>query len=223
MSTPRAPSFHDPSRFPSPAEASEDGIVAVGGELSTELLLDAYAHGIFPWPHDGYPLLWFSPAERGVIDFADLRVPRSLAKSERKLVPSQLHFTRNTAFARVIESCQKTPRAGQKGTWITDAMRAAYTGLFEDGYAFSIEAWRETNLVGGVYGVEVNGVVSAESMFHLEPDVSKLCILHLIRLLASRGQTWMDIQMTTPVTTGLGGKLIRRETFLGRLRTRASL
>ncbi len=113
MSAHRAPSFHDPSRFPPPEQSSEDGIVAVGGELSVELLLDAYAHGIFPWPHEGYPLLWFSPKERGVLDFADLRVPRSLAKVEKRLVPNHLRLSRNEAFGQVIEFCQRVHRKGQ--------------------------------------------------------------------------------------------------------------
>jgi leucyl/phenylalanyl-tRNA--protein transferase len=217
MSAHRAPSFRDPSRFPPPDQASEDGIVAVGGELSVGLLLDAYAHGIFPWPHEGYPLLWFSPKDRGVLDFADLRVPRSLAKVEKKLVPAQLRLSCNEAFAEVIKSCQQVHRKGQRGTWITDEMRAAYVELFNFGFAFSIEAWRDQDLVGGLYGVEVNGVVSAESMFHFESDVSKLCVLHLVRNMSAREQVWLDIQMTTPVTSSLGGKLISRDLFLKRL------
>lgn len=171
----------------------------------------------FPWPHEGYPLLWFCPEERGVLDFADLNIPRSLAKTERKLLPNQLRMSRNEAFPEVIQRCQQIPRAGQKGTWITDEMRQAYIQMFKQGFAFSIEAWRGSSLVGGLYGVEVNGVVSAESMFHLENDVSKICLLHLVRTLSAEGHTWLDIQMTTQVTSQLGGKLISRQTFLNRL------
>ncbi len=193
-----------------------EGLLRYSGPCGLKSLLSQ--NPAFPWPHEGYPLLWFSPKDRDVLDFADLCVPRSLAKVEKKLAPGELRLSRNEAFAQVIESCQRVHRKGQGGTWITDEMRAAYVELFKFGFAFSIEAWRGEDLVGGLYGVEVNGVVSAESMFHLESDVSKLCVLHLVRNMSAREQVWLDIQMTTSVTSSLGGKLISRADFLERIR-----
>src|SRR5262249_44824998 len=140
--------------FPDPRDANADGVVAVGGDLHPQSLLLAYRHGIFPWPVEGLPLLWFSPAERGVLWFAELHVPRSLAQARRH---SDLRLTIDAAFPRVIRGCAATPRPGQQGTWITDDIIVAYTRLHDLGIAHSVETWRAQQLVGGIYGVDIDG------------------------------------------------------------------
>jgi leucyl/phenylalanyl-tRNA--protein transferase len=201
--------------FP-PVELSDpySGLLYVGGALTVRNLREAYSQGIFPWPHDDHPLLWFAPPERGIIDLSEIHIPKSLARLERKQLYS---FTLDQAFSKVIRECQSHPRPGQEGTWITEEMIGAYISLHKAGYAHSIEAWRENRLVGGIYGVFVGGLFSGESMFGHENSLSKLCLLKLLRLLEGSGMTWMDIQMVTPVTEQLGGKYIDREEFTRRL------
>jgi len=205
--------------FPDPRSANADGVVAIGGDLHPESLRLAYRNGIFPWPHDGYPLLWFCPAERGVLEFAELHIPRSLERARRR---SAVRCTIDAAFADVIRACATSPRPGQEGTWITPAIIAAYTRLHRLGIAHSAEAWNGTRLVGGIYGIEVDGAFAAESMFYREPNASKLALLHLIDHLRRHGLEWVDIQMLTPHMARLGAKAIPREVFLAKLRrTRA--
>lgn len=205
--------------FPDPRAANADGIVAVGGDLHPDSLLLAYRQGIFPWPVDRLPLLWFCPAERAVLEFADLHVPRSLARARQR---TTLRFTIDAAFPAVIRACAETPRPGQDGTWITLQIVAAYTLLHRMGITHSVEAWNGEHLVGGVYGVAIDGAFAAESMFYREPNASKLALLHLIDHLRSRGLDWIDTQMLTPHIQRLGAKTISREAFLDKLqRTRA--
>ncbi len=193
---------------------SED-IVALGGNLEPETLRQAYRNGIFPWPADDLPLLWFCPRERAILEFASLHVPRSLARARRR---SDLRFTIDKAFADVITACADTPRPGQDGTWITPEMIDAYIRLHELGIAHSVEAWRDDRLVGGIYGVDTDGALSAESMFYREPYASKLALLHLIDHLRSRGAEWMDIQVMTPHMERLGARNVPRREFLELLR-----
>ena len=205
-------------QFPDPRTASPEGIVAIGGDLHPESILAAYRQGIFPWPVEKLPLLWFSPPERGVLEFDDLHVPRSLERARRR---SGLRFSIDVAFPAVIAACARTPRPGQHGTWITPAVVVAYTRLHRMGIAHSVEAWRDEELVGGVYGVDIDGTFAAESMFYTEPNASKLALLHLIEHLRSAGLGWMDIQTLTPHMQRLGAKAIGREDFLAKLhRTR---
>lgn len=199
------------SQFPSPSQSDPDGLLCFGGELFPEILLDAYFHGIFPWPHEGLPLLWFSPKERGVIFFEDLHISKSLAKFQKK---SHYTFTINQAFKEVVAGCSTVPRKGQKGTWITDEMKEAYLELFSLGYCLSVECWKNDKLVGGLYGVDVCGVFSGESMFGLEDNVSKLCFIEMVQYLKSKQRLWMDIQMVTPVTESLGGKYVSQDDYL---------
>lgn len=207
------------SVFPDPRTASAEGLVAVGGDLRPETLLAAYRQGIFPWPAEDLPLLWFSPAERAVLEFADLHVPRSLRRAGRQ---TALEFTLDVAFPAVIAACAGVARPGQPGTWITPAMERAYVRLHRLGIAHSVEAWRDGKLVGGLYGVDVDGAFAAESMFYRETNASKLALLRLIEHLAARGLDWLDVQVLTPHVARLGGKVIGREVFLCRLeRTRA--
>jgi leucyl/phenylalanyl-tRNA---protein transferase len=201
--------------FPDPHEASAEGLVALGGDLHPESLRLAYASGIFPWPHRGMPLLWFSPDPRGVLDFDRLHVPERLARKKRN---TKLTFTVDKAFEQVIAACQKAPRAGQDGTWLTAPMRKAYLRLHQLGDAHSVEAWDESGaLVGGLYGVTAGGYFSGESMFHRASDASKLCVLHLVEHLKSRGITWLDIQTMTPHFLALGAVDIPRDEFLQRI------
>src|ERR1044072_2370987 len=198
-------------RFPDPRTATPDGIVAVGGRPEPELLEEAYARGIFPWPVDDYPLLWFSPPERGVLFFQELHVPRSLARERRR---TRLTFTIDRAFDRVISACAEVERAHESGTWIKSWMIRGYCEFHRRGRAHSVEAWEEGDLVGGLYGVDAGGAFAGESMFHLRPNASKLALLHLIEHLRARGLEWLDIQVMTPHMEALGARLIPREEFL---------
>ncbi len=196
-----------------------DDIVAVGGDLVPATLLGAYRRGVFPWPVEGLPLLWFCPRERAILEFAQLHVGRSLARARRR---TTLRFTIDTAFAEVIRGCADAPRPGPEGTWITPEMMAAYTRLHRLGSAHSVEAWRGDELVAGVYGVDVDGAFAAESMFRRESDASKLVLLHLIDHLRGHGLEWMDVQVLTPHLTRLGARTMTRGAFLALLaRTRA--
>jgi leucyl/phenylalanyl-tRNA--protein transferase len=202
------------SQFPPVMQAAEDGLLCFGGELAPEVLMDAYIHGIFPWPHEGYPMLWFFPLERGVLEFSELHVSKSLEKLKRK---NLYEFKVNTSFDQVIEHCSRVPRKEQKGTWITPEIFSAYKKMFELGFILSVECFRDGKLVGGLYGVFIAGVFSGESMFGLEDNVSKLCVFEIVRVLKEKGLQWMDIQMVTPVMEGLGGKYVSRENYLERL------
>jgi leucyl/phenylalanyl-tRNA--protein transferase len=207
------------TRFPDPREATEDGIVAVGGRPEPALLEEAYGSGIFPWPVEGYPLLWFSPPERGILFFEELHVPRSLAREQRR---TRLRFTVDRAFERVIGACAQVPRAHERGTWITPWMIRGYCEFHRRGRAHSVEAWEGEELVGGVYGVDAGGAFAGESMFHLRPNASKLALLFLDEHLRARGLEWLDIQVLTPHMEALGARLVPREEFLTLLsRTRA--
>jgi leucyl/phenylalanyl-tRNA--protein transferase len=207
----------EPSVFPDPMDADEDGLLCVGGNLDLEILIDAYSHGIFPWPQEDMPLLWFSPLRRGVLDFAELHWPKRFL---RALKDPAVTVTFNQAFSRVIRECAAVPRSNETGTWILPAMEIAYTQLHQAGYAHSVEAWRAGELIGGLYGVFIRGVFSGESMFHRESDASKRCLYVLLEKLRASGLEWMDIQMVTPVLETFGGKYISRAEFQERI-TRA--
>lgn len=200
--------------FPDPRTFPPDDVLAVGGELTTELLYEAYSHGIFPWPQDGLPMLWFCPVQRGVLDFADFHVSKRLQKLARK---KPYRITWNQAFERVIHECQKQFRPGQDGTWITDEMVEAYTQFHRDGHAHSVECWDGDDLAGGLYGVFVKGVFSGESLFFLKPDGSKLALIAAVEELKSQGFEWIDTQMVTPFTEQFGGRYILRNEYLDRL------
>ncbi len=191
-----------------------ESLVAVGGDLREDTLLEAYSAGIFPWPQRGAPLLWHSPDPRGVLDFGELRVPRTLRQDVRR---GGFTFTADRAFPAVIRACADARRKGQKGTWITAPMLKAYERLHEIGVAHSVECWAGGRLVGGLYGVHVAGVFSGESMFHEATGASKASLVETVRRLKALGHTWMDVQMVTPVTGMLGAREIPRREFLRRL------
>jgi leucyl/phenylalanyl-tRNA--protein transferase len=208
--------FRTSDVFPDPREADDSGLLCYGGELTVDLMLAAYAKGIFPWPVDPEtPVLWFSPPERGVLDFDELHVSRSL----RKLLNQQKWtYTRNKDFFSVIRGCQKTPRPGQSSTWITDELLLSYLQLHQQGFAHSIEVWNGANeLVGGIYGVRSEKYFSAESMFFRESNASKAAFVYLVDWLKSEGFSWMDVQMVTATSQKLGCKLITRDKFLERI------
>jgi leucyl/phenylalanyl-tRNA--protein transferase len=201
-------------RFPNPRDATPEGVVAVGGTPEPDYLFEAYSNGIFPWPVEGYPLLWFSPPERGVLVFDELHVPRSLARERRR---NLFRFTIDRAFERVMRACASVVRAHEAGTWITRGMIRGYCEFHRRGHAHSVEVWEGEELVGGLYGVDAGGAFAGESMFHLRPNASKLALLFLVEHLKARGLDWLDIQVLTPHMQALGARLITRDEFLERL------
>lgn len=200
--------------FPSPDEADEDGLLAVGGDLTPERLLLAYSQGIFPWPHEGWPMLWFSPDPRMVLDVSELRVQRSLRQVIRK---GRFEVRFDTAFAEVVAGCKAVPRPGQAGTWITNGMRKAYQRLHDLGFAHSAEAWLDGELVGGLYGVSLGRAFFGESMFAKQPDASKVAFVALVEQLKRWEFHFVDAQVHTPHLERFGAKLIPREQYLQKL------
>lgn len=198
------------SHFPHPSDTTFEGLLVVDDRISSEILLEAYSFGIFPWPQDDLPLLWFSPPERGVLCFDDYHVSRSFEKFLRK---STYKVTFNQAFEQVIRNCQKSFRPDQQGTWITEGLLRAYLEFHQQGYAHSVECWSGDRLVGGMYGVYVGGVFCGESMFYIEPNTSKLCLHNMVLFLKSQNLRWMDVQMVTPLLESFGAKYIRRQVF----------
>lgn len=189
-----------------------DGIVALGGPLTTINLLRAYCSGIFPWPVNEDILPWCCPEERGILEFNELHIPRRLARTRH-----QFHFTIDQSFPQVITHCATVPRTHESGTWITRQMIRAYCELHWQGHAHSVEVWEGTELAGGLYGVDACGSFSGESMFSLRSNASKLALLFLIEHLKERGLDWIDIQMVTPHLEALGAKAVSRSDFLEKL------
>jgi leucyl/phenylalanyl-tRNA--protein transferase len=200
--------------FPHPSEAVEDGLLAVGGDLSPARLLTAYASGIFPWYSEGRPILWYSPDPRFVLEMEALRLPRSLRKIIRR---GDYEIRLDTAFPDVMRGCQRSPRPRQSGTWITRDMLRAYTELHRLGFAHSAEAWKDGQLVGGLYGVSLGGLFAGESMFALAPDASKVAFVWLVRQLQRWGYGLIDSQVHTEHLARFGAVEIPREEYLARL------
>jgi len=197
--------------FPPVSLANRDGLLAVGGDLSLERLLLAYASGIFPWPSEGLPLLWFAPPQRAVIRPAELHVGRSL----RKVVyrgPFEVRM--DTAFSSVIAACAKIPRRHESGTWIVPDMVQAYTALHEAGFAHSVETFLDGELVGGLYGVSLGGLFFGESMFSKTDDASKVAMVRLAQQLAAWEFDLIDGQVMNPHLERLGFALIPRSEYL---------
>jgi leucyl/phenylalanyl-tRNA--protein transferase len=200
--------------FPPISRARSNGLLAVGGDLSPERLLVAYANGIFPWPSsDGAPMPWFCPSPRVVLVPGQVRVNRSLRKAVRR-APFTTTFDRS--FAEVITACALVPRQDE-GTWITPSIVRAYLRLHELGFAHSVEAWNGTRLVGGVYGVSLGAAFFGESMFTLESDASKIALLRLLERLEARGYLLLDCQMETPHVRSLGAVEWTQEHFQAQL------
>ena len=202
-------------RFPPVEQASSEGLLAVGGDLRPERLLEAYRHGIFPWYDDDQPILWWSPDPRTVLFPGKLHISRSLKRSLRL---DGFTVTLDTCFRTVMEQCAgPRPQYPEGGTWITPAMLEAYTRLHDLGYAHSVETWTENRLVGGLYGVALGGAFFAESMFMRAPDASKVALVSLVRQLQAWGFRLMDCQQSSPHVMRFGAEEISRHNFLTHL------
>lgn len=204
--------------FPCPWTAEiNDDIIAVGDHLESEVITEAYHIGVFPWPHQGYPVLWFCPEERGVLDFSNLHLSRSFKKWIRQNQEA-LEVTVNHDFHIVIEACRLAKRKDQKGSWITKPLQKAYEKLEQEGRIISLECWRDGKLISGIYGVKSQTYFSCESMFHSEDNASKFAFIKLVEHLQTLGFDWMDLQMVTPVSESFGAKYISRNDFLKRIK-----
>lgn len=196
--------------FPEPSLAGEDGLLAAGGTLEVEVLLEAYSRGIFPW-YSGSPILWWSPDPRMVLFPDRFRVSKSFGQTLRKGV---FEIRMDTVFEDVIRHCSRQSRPGQEGTWITPEMIDAYIRLHEEGYAHSVESWKEGELAGGLYGVSLGGAFFGESMFHLERDASKVAFYNLVEFIKGKGFDLIDVQQSTSHLKSLGAGEIPRKRFL---------
>jgi leucyl/phenylalanyl-tRNA--protein transferase len=197
-------------RFPDPARADAEGLLAHGGDLEPATLIAAYRRGIFPWPCDDAPLLWWSPDPRAILPLEAVHVSRRLARTLRQ---GRFRLTLNAAFPAVIAGCAARP-----ATWITPAMREAYVRLHALGWAHSIEVWGpDGGLDGGLYGVAVGGLFAAESMFHHARDASKVAVVALVEHARRVGVTLLDIQVPSPHLASLGARAIPRAEYLARL------
>ena len=197
--------------FPSISTAltDPDGLLAVGGCLSTQRIINAYRQGIFPWYSDEDPILWWSPNPRLVVFPGQLHISKSLQKTQRKQT-FQLSF--DTAFADVIQACSM-PRAQESGTWLLPEMQAAYIRLHEEGHAHSMEAWFQGELVGGLYGIAIGRVFFGESMFHTKTDASKIAFVVLAQQLTEWGYQLIDCQVHTDHLASLGAEEVPRSDF----------
>ena len=205
------PDWPPMSIFPDPRLAPADGPLAVGEDLRPETLLEAYRHGIFPWPDGRRDVYWWSPDPRAIFLVGSVHRSRSL---RRRIRTGGFTTTVDTAFRDVVSACRHRPG---EGTWITPGMTEAYTRLHDMGHAHSVEVWREDRLVGGVYGVAVGGVFTGESMFHREPDASKVALVALDDHLARQGFGILDAQLHTDHLERMGVITVPRHAFLDAL------
>ncbi|MBL1140989.1 MAG: leucyl/phenylalanyl-tRNA--protein transferase [Proteobacteria bacterium] len=187
-----------------------DGLLAIGGDLSTERLLDAYKKGIFPWFNEGQPVMWWSPDPRCVLLPEEIKISRSLAKRLRQ---NKFNITYDTVFIDVLNACAAA-RKHIEDTWITNDIKLAYTKLFESGYAHSVECWQDKKLIGGLYGLAMGKVFFGESMFSFESDASKVALVYLAQLLKQKDFRLIDCQVHSPHLQTLGAKPIQRELFV---------
>jgi leucyl/phenylalanyl-tRNA--protein transferase len=206
------PWLEDDEPFPPVHRAltEPNGLLAAGGGLSVERLLQAYRGGIFPWYSEGQPVLWWSPDPRMVLRPPEISISRSLRKRLRR---RECEIRTDTAFAAVIGACAE-PRTDQSGTWITSEMASAYTALYRAGYAHSVETWIGGELVGGLYGVAIGRMFFGESMFSKSSDASKIALAHLARQLERWAFGLIDCQMSTPHLASLGAREIPRADFI---------
>ena len=197
--------------FPPVEHANAEGLLAVGGDLSVKRLMLAYRNGIFPWFNEDALILWWSPDPRMVLFPAKVKI----SKSMRRLINADVFEIRvNTAFEQVINHCAAVPRAGQRGTWITDEMKKAYLRLNHMGIAKSYEVWQEGTLVGGLYGVDLGHVFCGESMFSLVDNASKFALIKLAQDLHKKGYGLIDCQLYTSHLESMGAEEISREAYM---------
>ena len=195
--------------------ADEHGLLQLGGRLSPDWLLDAYRHGIFPWPifDDPKIMAWWSPDPRAILELDSLYVSKRLARTCRT---GEFHVTIDQDFVGVLHGCA-TAQDRQGNTWLTDEMIEAYCVMHRLGYAHSVEVWHEGKLAGGTYGVALGGLYAGESMFYRVRDASKVALVHLVAHLSARGYRLFDLQQLNPHTESLGGTEIARRKYLSRL------
>ena len=197
--------------FPPVEAACADGLLAIGGDVSTDRLLLAYRSGIFPWYAEYSPILWWAPDPRTLLLPDEIRISDSMHRVMRS---GRFEITFDCDFAAVIEACSKVPRPGQDGTWITRRMLDAYVLLHEEGYAHSVEAWREGQLAGGLYGVSIGKAFFGESMFANESNASKAALIGLVEKLRENDFCFIDCQVHTPHLESLGARPIQRSRFM---------
>ena len=202
--------------FPPPDYADPSGLIAVGGDLSSERLLEGYRVGIFPWYSEDQPILWWSPDPRFVLELDQFKISRSLRKTLRRRI---FHVTFDRVFEDVIAACATVSREDQSGTWITPEMKEAYIKLHGLGYAHSVEAWFEGHLAGGLYGVSLGKAFFGESMFHCKTDASKVALAVLVERLRRWNFHFIDAQQATEHMSSLGAKEISRRIFVKKLRS----
>ena len=200
--------------FPNPELADEDGLLAIGGDLSPERLITAYQNGIFPWYSEGQPILWFSPDPRMILYPKNFKRSKSLGRILRS---DRFELSIDTDFEAVIRACAGTPRAGQDGTWIIEDMIQAYLELNRLGIAHSFETYRDGDLVGGLYGLSLGAAFFGESMFHHYPDASKFAFANLVSFAQKNDFHFIDAQTPTDHLQSLGAEELNREHFLQRL------
>jgi len=200
--------------FPPVEMAHEDGLLAVGGDLSQERLLLAYRKGIFPWYNESEPILWWSPDPRFVLFPSELKISKSM---QTVLNNGKFRFTINRAFTQVIQHCKTAFRKNQQGTWISPAIQQAYIKLHEFGYAHSAEAWLDGKLAGGLYGVRIGNVFFGESMFSEVTNASKFAFIKYVQQLQKENVSLIDCQVYTAHLESLGARLIARKEFKGLL------
>jgi len=197
--------------FPPAELADKDGLLAVGGDLSPQRLLNAYASGIFPWYSSGQPILWWSPDPRMVLFPDNFRRHKNL---RRLIDKKKFSHTFDNEFEQVIDYCSAVKRENQKGTWITEEMKEAYINLHNAGYAHSVETYYDGRLCGGLYGVSIGSMFFGESMFHLKTDASKVALWHLVDFCKNNGIRVIDVQQNTSHLKSMGAELISRKNFL---------
>lgn len=202
----------DKIEFPPYEFTTKEGIIALGGDLSCERLIHAYKNGIFPWFSEGEPIVWYCPYKRMVLFPDDLKISKSMRKVMQK---SEFVITENKAFEEVIYHCKYIDRKDGFGTWITDDMQQAYINLYKKGIAKSVEVWLDKELVGGLYGLEINGIFCGESMFSKVSNSSKLAFIHLVK---NSNYRIIDCQVYNDHLASLGAKEIDRELFLNILK-----
>ena len=207
--------LNDDLIFPSVEMATDEGIIAIGGDLGIERLLLAYRSGIFPWYNEDEPIVWWSPNPRFVLFPDKLKVTKSM---QSVLNNGTFRFTINRAFNTVLQNCKSITRKDQEGTWITPEVQTAYTQLHELGYAHSAEAWMNGELVGGLYGIKLGNVFFGESMFSKVSNASKFAFINYVRHLQKENIALIDCQVYTAHLESLGAKMIKREVFIDLLK-----